>query len=132
MAEALALVDAATAEWRGHRRPDRSERLRLTERVAQALAQGASPEQVRWALTRDLSLSQVRTTAVQVVMARTARPGWADVDVPAPRSAVDNEVAAEVIGRVRAADWTEQEATTRNGADLARRLLRRKAATARQ
>src|SRR5262249_43969915 len=61
-AEALTLVDAAVALWEvPHRPPSKSERLRITERVAQALAEGARPSDVSEVLTRDLSPSQVRT-----------------------------------------------------------------------
>lgn len=81
---ALALVDAATAVWVGHRRPDGRERRALGRRVAEALAEGAAPAAVHYALTRDLEPGRVRTTAVQVVMARTGAAGWADVAPPAP------------------------------------------------
>lgn len=85
--QAREVVDAATMEWpREHRRPTAPERLRLTERVAEALVEGASTDVIMQALTRDLRPSQVRTTAVQVVMGRTGRPGWAEgAPVPAPR-----------------------------------------------
>lgn len=89
--EAFALVDAAVALWEGHRPPSRAERLRIAERATQALSGGASPESVSYALTRDLRADQVRTTAVQVVMGRTARPGWAEEPVPAPRSSAPAE-----------------------------------------
>jgi hypothetical protein len=84
---ALGLVDAAAARWVGHRAPTLQERRRLGERVSQALTEGAAPDDVVHALTRDLRADQVRTTAVQVVMGRTARPGWAErtAMVPAPR-----------------------------------------------
>ncbi|TNY34556.1 helix-turn-helix domain-containing protein [Thermomonospora catenispora] len=78
--EALELVDAAVAEWRGHRPPTPAERLRLAQRAAEALRQGAAPEAIHYALTHDLEPGQVRS-AVAVVMARTAMDGWAD---PAP------------------------------------------------
>ncbi|MEU8347858.1 helix-turn-helix domain-containing protein [Spirillospora sp. NPDC048832] len=84
MKNALTLVDTATAAWLGHRRPTRQERLRLAERVSEALRQGAAPAAVSYALTRDLEPGTVKTTAVQVVMARTRRPGWAEVTPPAP------------------------------------------------
>lgn len=75
-AEALTVVDAATAQWDGHRLPTPSERLRLAERVAEALAQGADRVGVHDALTRDLEPSWTRS-AVAVVMSRTAQAGWA-------------------------------------------------------
>lgn len=84
MKNALMLVDSASAAWRGHRAPTRQERLTLAERVAEALREGAAPGAVSYALTRDLEPSTVKTTAVQVVMARTRRPGWAEVPPPAP------------------------------------------------
>lgn len=86
--EALELVDAAVAEWRGHRPPTPAERLRLAQRAAEALRQGSTPEAVRYALSRDLSDAR---SAVAVVMARTKDDGWWRNEVapaavtPAPR-----------------------------------------------
>lgn len=77
--EALAVVDSATAQWQPeHRLPTASERLRLAERAAAALAEGSPRVGVHEALTRDLEPSRTRS-AVAVVMARTAQPGWADL-----------------------------------------------------
>lgn len=91
LGQATELVEAATGRWAtGHRRPTTREQLRLTHRAAEALRQGASPEVIAWVLTHDLRPEQVRTTAVQVVMSRTSKAGWAEEDappaaVPAPR-----------------------------------------------
>ncbi|WP_242911531.1 hypothetical protein [Actinomadura terrae] len=78
LTEALAVVDTATEQWDGHRLPTPSERLRLAERVADALAQGARRVGVHDALTRDLEPSRTRS-AVAVVMSRTSRAGWAEL-----------------------------------------------------
>jgi hypothetical protein len=81
---AAELVDRAVAQWSSkHRRPTAPEHARLTDRVMAALGAGATPNGAVWALQRDLDPSQVRTTAVQVVMGRTSRPGWADQAPPA-------------------------------------------------
>jgi DNA-binding MarR family transcriptional regulator len=77
-AEAFAAVDAATSQWDGLRLPNAQERLRLAERVSEALVQGASRVGVHDALTRDLEPSRTRS-AVAVVMSRTTAPGWADL-----------------------------------------------------
>ena len=73
METALSVVDAATAMWGGHRRPTASERLKLAERAAEALSQGARQTDLVHALSRDLSDAR---SAVAVVMARTAAADW--------------------------------------------------------
>lgn len=73
METALAVVDKAAAMWAGHRLPTASERLRLAERAAQALAEGAQRADLVYALSRDLSDAR---SAVAVVMARTQDDGW--------------------------------------------------------
>jgi hypothetical protein len=87
--QALELVDAAVAKWDPqHRRPNISEWARIAEKVTEALAQGASPDAVVYALTRDLRPGQVNTTAVQVVRSRIKQTGWAEQDKPAAKPTV--------------------------------------------
>jgi len=90
--EAEVVLDAAVSRWEGHRPPTKGERRRLELKVAEALAEGFSSEGIVYALTHDLSSSQVRS-AVAVVMTRTAEPGWASVPVPAPRRASERPVS---------------------------------------
>lgn len=71
------ILDKAVELWMGHRRPSASERSRLVQRIAKALAEGVPYTGILHALTRDLEPEQVRTSAVQVVMSRTAQDGWA-------------------------------------------------------
>lgn len=78
LAEAFAIVDAATAQWDGHRLPTASERLRLAQRAADALAKGSGRIGIHDALTRDLEPSRTRS-AVAVVMTRTAQAGWGEL-----------------------------------------------------
>lgn len=116
------LVDAATLRWEGHRRPTPTERARLAERAAQALAGGSTPDGVVYALTRDLSAGQVRTTAVQVVMGRTGRTGWADQLPPLmPRPRRTTDLDAEAAARhARITAETQAAVDARGHAEAAR------------
>ena len=116
------LTDAATLRWVGHRRPTPPERARLVERVARALASGATPDGIVYALTRDLGPDQVRTTAVQVVMGRSARPGWADAAPPAaPRPRRTTDLDREDVVKLRqASQETRAEVDARERAAAAR------------
>ena len=93
---ALKVVDKATALWGGHRLPTPSERLRLAERAAQALAEGARPADLVYMLSRDLADAR---SAVAVVMARTAYDGWWHTEVAPPVSAPTQPPRPEWCGR---------------------------------
>lgn len=87
--QAYELVDAATARWdKQHRRPNANERHRIAEKVAEALAAGATPDGIIRELTRDLNPGQVATTAVQVVRFRIKEPGWAKQNQPPTKPTV--------------------------------------------
>lgn len=134
LGEALAILDAATAQWRGpqssHRRPTQPERLRLAERVREALSQGATPESVCEALTRDLEPAKTRS-AVAVVMSRTAQPGWAHPLVPAPRPTAERSADlpdhVQQVRQIREDEALQEQAATayRSGASRAREALAR-------
>jgi hypothetical protein len=137
LAEAFAVVDAATAQWWGpeasHRRPTQPERLRIAERVRDALTQGATPESVHEALTRDLEPAKTRS-AVAVIMSRTAQPGWAHPLVPAPRPAAERPALPEHVLHVRQVREDEAlrrqaAAASRTGASRAREALTRRTGT---
>lgn len=125
---AAELVDQAVAQWaRPHRRPSPGERHTLAERVQEVLARGAPPDGVVYALTRDLEPSRTRS-AVAVVMARTARPGWADQEPPtapeqAPRTAFCRRCRTDAVVGHECAELTVPDDAGDRGARLARRLL---------
>ncbi|MEO3788541.1 helix-turn-helix domain-containing protein [Actinocorallia sp. B10E7] len=69
------VLDDAVSTWQGHRAPTAAERRTLALRVAEALAEGATPWAVQYVLTRDLERTRTRN-AVAVVMHRTVQPEW--------------------------------------------------------